>query len=45
MSDPAYILAGTSHEYTQARRKLDLTPMEAGIANSIWTWQDLLSVI
>ncbi len=29
MSDPIYILAGTSHEYTQARRKLDLSPSQA----------------
>ena len=29
MSSPVFILAGTSHEYTQARRKLDLSPSQA----------------
>ncbi len=29
MSDPVYILAGTSHEYTEARRKLELSPSQA----------------
>lgn len=29
MSDPVYILAGTSHEYTQARRQLNLLPSQA----------------
>ena len=29
MSEPVYILAGTSHEYTLARRKLDLSPSQA----------------
>ena len=28
-SEPVLILAGTSHEYTEARRKLDLIPSQA----------------